>query len=215
MRLAISRKQNKGLTVLEISVVLAVLLLLACLILPALYKANQIAHRFSCTNNLKQVGLSFRTFANDHDGKFPMQLSTNNGGSLEFIDGGNAYRHFLALSKELSTPKILVCPADKRKALTNFAALNNEHVSYFVGLDAVSNYPTMLLGGDRNITNEMLPNGQILLLMTNQTVGWTKEIHEDFGNVVLADDMVEQMSSSRLQGLVRNSGVATNRLAIP
>src|SRR5882762_3784422 len=121
MKLAISKNQNRGLTVLEISVVLAVLLLLACLILAALYKANQVAHRISCTNNLKQAGLSFEIFANDHRGKFPMQLSTNEGGGSQFIAGGNAFRHFLALSNELSTPKILICPADKRKALTNFA----------------------------------------------------------------------------------------------
>jgi hypothetical protein len=46
-------------------------------------------------------------------------------------------------------------------------------------------------------------------------VGWTKEIHQHCGNVVLADGSVQQATSSRLGDLLRASGVATNRLAIP
>src|SRR6266480_1392815 len=120
MKPAILTNRNEGLRLIEVLAIIVILCILVALILPPLALAKYKTRRIGCINNLKRVGLSFRTFANDHDGKFPMQLSTNNGGSLEFIAGGNAYRHFLALSKELSTPKILICPADKRKALTNF-----------------------------------------------------------------------------------------------
>src|SRR5438045_9001222 len=35
----------------------------------------------------------------------------------------------LFLSNELTTPVILVCPLNRRKAVTNFAVLNDEHLS--------------------------------------------------------------------------------------
>ena len=215
MKPATLENRNKGLTLIEALAIIVILCILAALILPPLALAKYKTRRIGCINNLKQIGLSFGIFANDHDGKFPMQLSTNNGGSLEFIAGGNAYRHFLALSKELSTPKILICPADKRKALTNFAALNNEHVSYFVGLEAKTNYPGMLLVGDRNITNDGLSYAQNLILTTNQEVGWTREMHHNSGNVVLANGNVQMLGSEDLREALRDSGVATNRLALP
>jgi prepilin-type processing-associated H-X9-DG protein len=148
-----------------------------------------------------------------------MQLSTNQGGTLEFVAGGNAFRHFQAMSNELSTPKVLVCPADKRKAATNFVALRNEHLSYFVGLDATTNDFQMLLSGDRNITNTTPPVGSILFLTTNQTsvrgAGWSKELHNNAGNVVLADGSVQPVTASRLRDQLKVSTVVTQRLALP
>ena len=58
-----------------------------------------------CRSNLKQVYLSFALFAHDHDGLYPMQLSTNSGGSMEHVGTGRTLEHFRALSNELNVPK--------------------------------------------------------------------------------------------------------------
>jgi len=50
---------------------------------------------------------------------------------------------------------------------------------------------------------------------TNQPVGWTKEIHQQSGNLLLDDGSVQPVDSAGLQKALRDSGVATNRLAIP
>ena len=44
--------------------------------------------RLGCDNNLKQIGLAFRTWAIDNDGRFPFNVSTNTGGTMEFCATG-------------------------------------------------------------------------------------------------------------------------------
>ena len=63
-----------------------------------------------------------------------MAVSTDKGGTMEFNTGADTFRHFQVMSNELSTPRILICPADTRAITNNFARLNNQNVSYFVGL---------------------------------------------------------------------------------
>jgi prepilin-type processing-associated H-X9-DG protein len=92
-----------------------------------------------CTNNLKQIGLAFRTWAIDNDGKFPFNVSTNAGGTMELCARGsdgfdrNAALHFQVMSNELSTPKLLVCPNDwASKPAVRFQNLQATNVSYLL-----------------------------------------------------------------------------------
>ena len=84
------------------------------------------------------IGLSFRTWAIDHNDQFPFNVSTNLGGTLELCAPGpdgfdkNAAMHFLVMSNELSAPSILVCPADTRQAATDWAHLGAANVTYQV-----------------------------------------------------------------------------------
>jgi hypothetical protein len=179
-------------------------------------KAKARKQRIACTNNLKQTGLSFRMFANDNDGKFPKEVSTNEGGSKEYLSMSDAYPHWRALSNEMSTPKVLICPADNRKPAASFAVLSNANISYFVGLDALETFPQMVLAGDRNLMTNGVPVGSgPLILTTNVTVGWTSAMHNGAGNAVLGDGSVQQLNSKRLLDQLAASGPSTNRLAIP
>jgi prepilin-type N-terminal cleavage/methylation domain-containing protein len=53
-----------------------------------------------------------------------------------------------------------------------------------------------------------------LLLETNTQAGWTRELHNCQGNILLVDGSVQQVASSGLRRLLSASG-ATNRLAMP
>src|SRR5205807_1837618 len=144
---------------------------------------------------------------------FPMSISTSKGGSMEYAN--EAFRHFLATSNELSTPKILACPSDTRKPASSFAVLRNANISYFLGLDAKESAPQVLLAGDRNLmTNGVLVGSGLLELTTNLTVGWTAQMHNNAGNAAFGDGHVDSLSGNRLQEQLINSGVATNRLLI-
>jgi prepilin-type processing-associated H-X9-DG protein len=127
------------------------------------------------------------------------------------------------MSNELTTPKILVCPADVRKPRSQvegqpaqaFGDLQNKNISYFVGLDASDSKPMMFLSGDRNITNGVAPMHSVLALNPEIPTGWTETMHINQGNVGLADGSVQQFTSARLQQALQNTGDSTNRIALP
>ncbi len=60
-----------GFTLIEILVVLAIIILLAALLFPALARARENARRTSCMSNLKQIALSSNMYLQDNDRRYP------------------------------------------------------------------------------------------------------------------------------------------------
>ena len=218
MRLMTQRRfapPAQALTLLEVLVMTVVVAVLVVLLIPPAIHRPVSAARIKCVNNLKQVGLALRIFATDHNERLPMDVPTAQGGTKELVPFGAVFPHLVILSNELSTTKLLYCPKDKRVAPTNFAELRDEHLSYFIGLDAQEQNPQSMLAGDRNIAlgSNALP--RILTLKTNDPVRWTKDMHVEAGDLLFGDGHVDQVSTGRFREAVRDTGMATNRLAIP
>jgi hypothetical protein len=141
-----------------------------------------------CANNLKQIGLAFRTWAIDNDGPFPFNVSTNKDGTMEFcaVDSEgfdtNAALHFQVMSNELSTPRILVCPKDpSREPAPGFASLRANNVSYLVhsGTNLNESNPTAVLAFCPFDGNTLHCDGSV----TAENTGW-KPPRMDFMDVV-------------------------------
>ncbi len=211
------RPRSRAFTIWDLLIVLVTAGLVVLFGLPLLLHRPR-ANRVSCVGMLKQVGLSFRMWANDHSDQFPWAVSANEGGSKESIETGEVFRHFLAASNELNTPKLLVCSWDRaRRRATNWnIGFNNQNLSYFVGLDASLIQPQTILAGDRNITGGLMVNRNLMLLATNGPVAWGKDIHNGCGNVVFADSSAaSELTPPALQQKLLAATNAVIRLAIP
>ncbi|HEY0552229.1 MAG TPA: hypothetical protein VGF13_21690 [Verrucomicrobiae bacterium] len=215
--------RQSGLSLLEVLVVVATVALFIMFVLPMLVYSRggkPRVSRISCVNNLKQIGLAARIYAADHEGRFPWLVSTNfnatnTSGSLELTNSPGVFVHFRAMSNELVTPKILHCRSDgARSQRQDFAGLSDKNISYFVGFDAAETNPESILSGDRNITGG-ITNGFLRLIASYAQLGWTKDIHQNAGNLGLGDGSVQQVTSQRLTQQRASMTNAIIRLAIP
>lgn len=194
-------KEGEGFTLLELLAVVITVAVLAGLLLPAMVKPGTKAPRISCVSNLKQIGLAFRMWANDHQESFPWEVPQREGGTLEYVESGGSLFHFQAISNELTTPKVLACPADRtrRRALT-FPQLNSPRtqISYFVGLNADDTQRQSILSGDRNIEGGKLGSNGILTIARGDRLSYTRELHDRQGNIALGDGSAQQLTTLNL-----------------
>jgi prepilin-type N-terminal cleavage/methylation domain-containing protein/prepilin-type processing-associated H-X9-DG protein len=216
------RTGRRAFTLVEMLCAIAIIGVLAALLLPALTQARARALRVQCVSQLHQTGLAFHEFAHDHGDLFPMQVPVAAGGSLEYVQrayrapGGLSFSYlcFGPLAGELFTPKVLVCPADTRLPAPGFAALSNQNISYFVGVNANYARPNSLLAGDRNLTNDWTGPAALQRLDSYHYLRWTEELHRFKGNVLLADGHVEERNSPGLMP-AENQTPETAYLALP
>jgi prepilin-type processing-associated H-X9-DG protein len=216
------------------------IIVVSTLILGAIYlyyfatspRAKGSGHgRIKCVSNLKQVGLAFRIWANEHDDKYPFNFRAtfepHTGTSLfQNTTNAEAWMHFQVLSNELSNAKILTCPEDRPRrnntcaedflngaASLSAASKRNQAVSYFVGLEADEASPNAILAGDRNLAPYASHPGYSsqgvgavkVRLQSNWSEAKPGQIHEHGGNVAMADGSVQQLSGERLRDLLKRA----------
>jgi len=236
---------NQGFTQVELIVVIAIGVILVGLQTGCgMAKAKAKAQRISCVNNLKQIGIATRIYATDNQDRFPWQVPAietgpdgeeiMTGGTAEYIAVSKApeyWKHFQALSNELSNPKVVRCPSDRNRNQANSfgetefgGPTGNLSMSYFIGKGSDEAKPNTILSGDRNIAYGDYNNDDDIegthqkfgkKFSAKLTPAWTKSLHREQGNLLLSNSSCQQISAPRLAQYMIDSSDADNELMFP
>ena len=227
MQPRVSSNRSAGVTRTELLAAFFVTVMLVVVFGVMVHQARyKLAHNPGfCINNLKEIGISYKIWAEDNHDKYPFEVSVTNGGSLELA--GQPWKTYPVMSNILSSPKVLTCPLDLARwpQATNFEADLKDHLSYFIGLDGHSGNPAAILSGDDNLalTGGRMRSG-LVKLATNTPPQWFPGRHDQdsaaftsVGNILLADGSVRQVTAAGLSNLVIAASQGTNpvRLALP
>jgi hypothetical protein len=100
------------------------------------YPDERKGQHITCVNNLKQLGLGFHLWSDDHGDRNPFDVSTNEGGVMELVTAQNGLRQngyliFQCMSNELTRPLLTICPQDMSKqGIKDWTSLTESNVSY-------------------------------------------------------------------------------------
>ena len=112
------RRASLAFTLIELMVVIAIILILVAMLLPALSRAKDQANRVTCINNLRQLNYATHMYVDDNEDQLPPRRSTPN-------------TWIQRLKEYYVADKIIECPKGRLTELTPHSYLINGFNDYF------------------------------------------------------------------------------------
>lgn len=124
----VQRGAGPAFTLIELLVVIAIVAVLAALLLPVLAKSKASAYGTQCANNLRQLGLGWTMYADDHGGQLCVLEEWVAGDMTDPFDQTNTALLLDAkkstLARNISSAAVYKCPGDKSR-LVRSISMNN------------------------------------------------------------------------------------------
>jgi prepilin-type processing-associated H-X9-DG protein/prepilin-type N-terminal cleavage/methylation domain-containing protein len=209
--------RRRGLTFIEVVVVLGVIVILAAILFPLFARGGHDSPRASCLVNLKQVGLGFSQYIQDYDERFPPISISAVASSTQA--GSNPYGWADALQTYIRGTAIYHCPTLKKQTdHTKKNRQNDAVLSYYtdyyyntnldrVLLEKVPN-PAMLVlcgeGNDGTDGTDARYNRNVIPQVWIDTENSPARRHLDTANYLFADGHVKAFKSAMIKS-TRNS----------
>jgi hypothetical protein len=218
-----TRSDNRklGLTAIELVVILACLFILVWLLMPSLAKSGP-SRISACASNLRQIAIGEIVWAVDHSvGSATTNLPAQDAVVGELLGSSGIAAYYRTLSNVLATPKVFLCPSDRRNPAASFASIITNQLSYFLNQDAKSVIERFtVLNGDRHLAFSPPARGSTVMLTTNLAVRWALKVGHagptaSIGNLVFADGSVEKTIDRELPALLAPSSASGHRLNFP
>ena len=193
-------KARVGFTLIELLVVIAIIAMLIAMLMPTLSGAREAARRTVCASNLRQLGITYRVYANENSGFVPLWLTNPGSPGHDFYWGGWYKLYYPYIARGLLFPDdpansernrspnwlgktipVFDCPTTRNKVWFHWdgSPVYGRHVKTFDYL--TNNLPTIstVKRWEGNYRLDALRQDAYLLIESYQYDGFHADAHAD------------------------------------
>ena len=116
---------RRGLTLMELFVVIAIIAIIAAILLPVIARAREKARQSSCLSNVKQINLSVNMYVQDYDETMPLGVAGMPPGAI--------YLTYELLDPYIKNTQVWECPSKTNPV--NLSALGKRSIGYMFDVD--------------------------------------------------------------------------------
>jgi prepilin-type N-terminal cleavage/methylation domain-containing protein/prepilin-type processing-associated H-X9-DG protein len=156
------RKKKRGMTLVELLVVISISLVLVSFIIAGARAAKRKSNQITCSNNMRQIGVGLQLYADDNQGMYPQTSHTAEQGKSWIYELEQYLTDF---------DEVRICPADPKAAERRSRSGTSYVLNSFVFVPSVDAFGE-LEGVARNRPASLAaPSSTILAFCSSDTMG--------------------------------------------